>query len=110
MNGFMKFLRSVKKQMLNFSLNNGAELIKRKLAEYLMAEPTMICLRLRSLLMSSHNLPSHWSWVKLGDICEIIMGQSPPSSTYNTDGIGLPFFQGKAEFTELYPEVRKWCS
>jgi type I restriction enzyme S subunit len=38
------------------------------------------------------------------------MGQSPPSSTYNTKRMGLPFFQGKAEFTELYPEVKKWCS
>lgn len=56
------------------------------------------------------NLPPSWSWVKLGDVCEIVMGQSPPSSTYNTDQIGLPFFQGKAEFTEIYPEVRKWCS
>ena len=59
------------------------------------------------------NLPAlkaGWSWVKLGDVCEIIMGQSPPSSTYNYDGLGLPFFQGKAEFTELHPEVIKWCS
>jgi type I restriction enzyme S subunit len=38
------------------------------------------------------------------------MGQSPPSSTYNTEGRGLPFFQGKAEFTDLYPDVRLWCS
>ena len=52
----------------------------------------------------------NWKTVKLGDVCEIVMGQSPPSGTYNTDGIGLPFFQGKAEFTELYPVVRKWCS
>ena len=61
----------------------------------------------------SPNLPAlkvGWSWIKLGDVVEIIMGQSPPSSTYNTQKIGLPFFQGKAEFTELYPEVRKWCS
>jgi len=57
-----------------------------------------------------NNLPPNWSWVKLGDVSEIVMGQSPPSSTYNTDQIGLPFFQGKAEFTELYPVVRKWCS
>ncbi len=60
--------------------------------------------------MVLHNLPPNWSWVKLGDVCEIVMGQSPPSATYNTQQIGLPFFQGKAEFTELYPEVRKWCS
>ena len=56
------------------------------------------------------NLPTNWSWVKLGDVCEIVMGQSPPSSTYNKEKKGLPFFQGKAEFSELYPEVRKWCS
>ena len=56
------------------------------------------------------SLPPNWSLVKLSDICEIIMGQSPPSSTYNTNGTGLPFFQGKAEFTDLYPVVEKWCS
>jgi type I restriction enzyme S subunit len=55
-------------------------------------------------------LPKDWKWVNLGDVCEIIMGQSPPSSTYNTGKIGLPFFQGKAEFTELHPIVEKWCS
>lgn len=38
------------------------------------------------------------------------MGQSPPSTTYNTIGDGLPFFQGKAEFGSLYPQVRKFCS
>jgi type I restriction enzyme S subunit len=50
-----------------------------------------------------------WIEVELDKVCEIKMGQSPPSSSYNYDMVGLPFFQGKAEFTELYPEVRKWC-
>jgi type I restriction enzyme S subunit len=50
-----------------------------------------------------------WIEVELGEVCEINMGQSPPSSSYNYDRNGLPFFQGKAEFTELYPEVKKWC-
>lgn len=50
-----------------------------------------------------------WIEVELGEICEVNMGQSPPSSTYNNKGKGLPFFQGKAEFTELYPVVEKWC-
>ncbi|MBX7139764.1 MAG: restriction endonuclease subunit S [Chitinophagales bacterium] len=57
-----------------------------------------------------NNLPPHWSWMKLGEVCEVVMGQSPPSSTYNTSRIGLPFFQGKAEFTELHPVAEKWCS
>lgn len=49
--------------------------------------------------------------VTIGDVCEVIAGQSPPSSKYNKDGKGLPFFQGKADFGRLYPEnVRVWCS
>jgi type I restriction enzyme S subunit len=57
-----------------------------------------------------NQLPKDWKWVKLGEACNIIMGQSPPSTSYNTDGIGMPFFQGKAEFTKLYPVVEKWCT
>ena len=47
--------------------------------------------------------------VNLVDVCEVVAGQSPPSSTYNQDGDGMPFFQGKADFGELYPTVRYWC-
>lgn len=60
--------------------------------------------------MEDNQLPEGWEMKKLGEVCSIIMGQSPPSSTYNKEGIGLPFFQGKAEFTELYPIPEKWCS
>lgn len=55
-------------------------------------------------------LPRGWATARLADICHIEMGQSPPSSTYNTDGAGLPFLQGKAEFGELYPTLGKYCS
>ena len=48
--------------------------------------------------------------MKLKDCCTIIAGQSPESRYYNTDGIGLPFFQGKADFGELYPSIRVYCS
>jgi type I restriction enzyme S subunit len=53
-----------------------------------------------------------WGWKRLGDsqICEIIMGQSPPGNTYNDMGQGLPFFQGKSDFGNLYPTPRKWCT
>lgn len=46
----------------------------------------------------------------LSAVAEVIAGQSPPSSTYNQDKVGVPFFQGKADFNELYPTVRYWCS
>ena len=57
-------------------------------------------------------LPKGWKMVRLGDekVVQIIMGQSPPSSSYNAEGIGLPFYQGKAEFGEHHPKTVKWCS
>lgn len=48
--------------------------------------------------------------MKLSDLCDIKMGQSPESSTYNEDGNGLPFFQGNADFGKIHPSVRVWCS
>ena len=56
------------------------------------------------------DLPNGWVWTTLEEISEIILGQSPPSATYNTDGKGLPFYQGKLEFGKLYPTPRKWCT
>ena len=55
-------------------------------------------------------LPDGWVWTTLEEICKIILGQSPPSSTYNTQGEGLPFYQGKLEFGGTYPTPRKWCT
>lgn len=46
----------------------------------------------------------------LASITTITMGQSPPGESYNTDANGLPFFQGKAEFSEKFPTVGKWCT
>ncbi|MCX6250636.1 MAG: restriction endonuclease subunit S [Bacteroidetes bacterium] len=51
-----------------------------------------------------------WEIKKLAEIASIIMGQSPPSNTYNNEGKGLPFFQGKTEFTDKHPRTAKWCS
>lgn len=48
--------------------------------------------------------------VALGEVCEVIAGQSPPGHTYNRDGKGLPFFQGKTDFGEHYPVPRMWCT
>lgn len=50
------------------------------------------------------------NYVQLKDVCVINMGQSPDSNSYNDCGEGLPFFQGNADFGEMYPVTRKWCS
>mgnify|MGYP005831482277 CR=1 FL=1 len=48
--------------------------------------------------------------VRLADVADIIMGQSPPGETYNEVGDGLPFFQGVADFSYRYPTPRVYCS
>ena len=47
---------------------------------------------------------------RLGDFCDINMGQSPDSSSYNDAGQGLPFYQGNADFGVRYPTPRVYCS
>lgn len=50
------------------------------------------------------------SKVKLTDVCQLNMGQSPDSASYNETGDGMPFFQGNADFGEIHPTVRIWCN
>ncbi len=58
---------------------------------------------------SKRQLPDGWRWARLGDVCEIIAGQSPPGHTYRDTPEGLPFFQGKADYGPTHPIARKWC-
>ena len=46
----------------------------------------------------------------LKDLVDIQMGQSPDSKFYNNDKIGLPFYQGKADFGRISPIPKIWCS
>jgi type I restriction enzyme S subunit len=39
---------------------------------------------------------------QIGDLCEVIAGQSPEGKFYNTDGEGMPFYQGKKDFGEKF--------
>ena len=52
-----------------------------------------------------------WKLKKLGEVCEVIAGQSPESKFYNVIGEGLPFYQGKKEFTDKYiGKPTKWTT
>lgn len=51
-----------------------------------------------------------WKRITLGDYCPIIMGQSPPSSLYNQNGIGLPLIQGNADFQNRRSIIRTYTS
>jgi len=58
----------------------------------------------------NEKIPKGWKWVKLGEVAEIKMGQSPESKYYNDKGIGLPFLQGNKTFGYKYPEIDIFCS
>lgn len=55
-------------------------------------------------------IPRGWEPTSVGKIFRIIMGQSPPGETYNQEGIGVPFYQGRTDFGFRFPSVRVHCT
>ncbi len=51
-------------------------------------------------------MPSDWRESTLSEIANVTMGQSPDGSSYNEDGVGTVFYQGRAEFGARYPTRR----
>ena len=54
-------------------------------------------------------IPNHWRIGKIKYSDLVIMGQSPLSDECNSDGVGLPFLQGNAEFGFLNPIPKLYC-
>ena len=48
--------------------------------------------------------------IKLSDLCNITMGQSPKSIYYNKSKIGTPFMQGCTTFGRIYPSIDTWTT
>lgn len=51
-----------------------------------------------------------WEDKKLGEVAEIIMGQSPDSSAYNSEGNGKYLIQGNADITGRETTPRNWTT
>lgn len=47
-------------------------------------------------------IPAGWRKIRLDEIAEIVMGQSPESRFYNSEGEGLPFHQGVTGYGERF--------
>ena len=43
-----------------------------------------------------------WQEKQLSKVANVIAGQSPEGSAYNKEGIGVPFYQGKTNFGDIY--------
>jgi len=48
----------------------------------------------------------YWEEGKLGDEFEFIMGQSPSGESFNEEGVGIPMYQGNADFGFRFPTRR----
>ncbi|MBW8333683.1 MAG: restriction endonuclease subunit S [Prolixibacteraceae bacterium] len=51
-----------------------------------------------------------WEEKELGDVSDVIMGQSPDSRSYNTEGIGELLIQGNADLSDRKSNPRNWTS
>jgi type I restriction enzyme S subunit len=60
--------------------------------------------------MFIQNTSNQWPEGVLSDVAEITMGQSPKGDTYNEDGVGTVFFQGRGEFGFRFPTRRMFTT
>ncbi len=51
-----------------------------------------------------------WEEGVLADEFDFTMGQSPPGNSYNQESIGMPMFQGNADFGFRFPEERVYTT
>jgi type I restriction enzyme S subunit len=56
------------------------------------------------------NLPEGWRVGKLEDIATITMGQSPEGETYNNEGNGMIFYQGRTDFGYRFPDIKTYTT
>ena len=55
-------------------------------------------------------IPEGWEVGSLSDIATITMGQSPSGTSYNENGEGIIFYQGRTEFGFRFPSVRLYTT
>ena len=55
-------------------------------------------------------IPEGWEASTLGKHFDVVMGQSPKGDTYNEDGDGMVFFQGRRDFGFRYPTPRVYTT
>ena len=56
------------------------------------------------------HIPKGWTAGTVVEGFNLTMGQSPPGDTYNEEGNGLPFYQGRTDFGFRFPTRRIYCS
>jgi type I restriction enzyme S subunit len=57
-------------------------------AEQLNNEPVIT-----QALQNNEGLPNSWKWIRLGDLCEVVTGTTPPKADSKNYGNAVPFFK-----------------
>jgi type I restriction enzyme M protein len=85
---------------------NAAEAVAHRTPQAILAEIAALDAKSAEVLSGIKALQSvftrqqnGWEMKRLGDVCEIIMGQSSDGDTYNTTGEGVPLINGPVEFS-----------
>ena len=60
--------------------------------------------------IDKQNLPQGWRIGSLSELADITMGQSPDGETYNMEGEGIIFYQGRADFGNRFPTPRVYTT
>lgn len=55
-------------------------------------------------------IPDKWKVGSLKDEFNILMGQSPSGTSFNENGNGLVFYQGRTDFGERFPTIRLYTT
>jgi type I restriction enzyme S subunit len=56
------------------------------------------------------DVPKGWEVSNIDKEFNLVMGQSPPGSSYNEIGEGVVFFQGRTDFGHRFPSIRMFCT
>lgn len=100
---------------LNFELPLPPLTERNRIAEILAGQDRVIALKEKLLaekqkqkkyLMQQLFMHDIKEWIRLSEIANVIMGQSPDSKYYNDKMIGLPLLQGNADLKDGYPLPR----
>ena len=51
-----------------------------------------------------------WDELPFGEVFDFTMGQSPPGSSFNEEGVGMPMYQGNADFGMRFPSARVYTT
>ena len=61
-------------------------------------------------VVEPYELPEGWKWCRLGDVAEIIMGQSPAGTSMTENQNDIAFIGGASDMGEELPNISRYTS